>query len=62
MTNQHHKGKCRGGPYNGEYRDYFKPEMPVLAQDPRQYGKYVFVPKVEETSEGYWFWDPLSKG
>ena len=58
----HHSGKCIGGPYDGELRNYFENTMPVLSPlNIRNNGQYEFFPDKENSSIGVWCWSPLVK-
>lgn len=57
----HHQGRCSGGPYDGQYRDYFKEEMPVYSPFSVVHtGRYLWVPPLEGEREGRWMWSPLT--
>lgn len=59
--NESHRGRCYGGPYNGQYRNYYQNRMPVYTMpDPSGSGEYVFVPTLENEQEGSWFWRGLT--
>ena len=62
---EHHVGKCVGGPYNGQFRDYFQSTMPVFSfLDNRNTGEYKYEPPWEDEHNGHavgrWIWRDLA--
>jgi hypothetical protein len=63
MSNEHYPGRCKGGPYDGKFIDYFQERMPVLSgslSSGNNTGEYLFEP-VEGKKEGLWLWRPLMR-
>lgn len=57
---KHHKGQCKGGPYDGEFRNYFTNRMPVISfLNTDNLGEYLFEPFEKDSEEGIWLWKPL---